>query len=266
MIRCLCSLGFLLLTFAVAHAQGDVAVDVVEVLEEVEFADNVQFAVQAGPQQRQLVKLQTFAKVECAFVRRVCKLTKEQTKSLSEIDDKWVEKATKAPVKKVKGAAVRMQEPGLIGRFFGAQPVAVPVRNGAVPIKEESVRAKVVEHIESFLDEKQKKDYTKAREQREESLAMTMASAMVESLDSRLAFTDEQRKQLKTDMLPWMKKNMNVRVDMFFNGNDYYPDIPTAYLKSLTAEQKQVFSGLQRYMWTDDENFQDGQEPIVIKR
>ena len=221
-------------------------------LEEVEFAD---MAMAMNPGDRNLVKMQTIAKVQCAMVRRVCDLKPDQEKKLDEVNDDWVKKASRQ--KQVMVAQQR--QPGLIAQFFGARPAQVRARPQKVDIQKH-----LDEHFDSFLTDEQKESYEEHKESAAKFRAESTASALVETLQHRLALTDEQRKEIEEKIFDWVSKQ-DLRVEIYFSNNNYYPEIPQQYLKCLNKDQLRIYRGLQRYLFTD-ENFHDGQLPIVIKQ
>ena len=234
----------------------------VEVVVEVAEAEAVQEEIAlAMPVDNNQLKLYRYAQVECALVRRVCELTDEQTKKLAEIDNKWVDKAGKQGLN-VNGAAG--QQPGLLAMFFGAQQPQRRLR--AVP--KANVKKAVEQHIDGLLTEQQKEQYAEAKQRRLDFRTDAIADALIESLQDRLGMTDDQRKAIKEKILPWVAKQ-NIQTMHYFSGNNYYPEIPTHLLsKDLSKDQLAAYRSLQpscTYMFTDD-NFNDGQAPIVIKQ
>lgn len=209
----------------------------------------------ADPKQQ---KLLAYAKVEVALVRRVCDLSDEQLKELATIDDKWVNKISNEQAINV---AANNGQPGLIAMFFGARPAAVNQRQNT----KKGVRIRIDERIAKLLTDQQHALYEKEREARDKFRSEAVADALIESLHPRLGLTEEQRAEIKKKITPWAQR-LKLHTMYYFSGNNYYPNIPEHYLSPiLTKEQMLAYRGLQRHLFTD-ENFNDGNVPIVIKQ
>ena len=171
------------------------------------------------------------------------------------MDNRWLKKVSNEKQVVAQGA---VQQPGLIGMFFGVRPQQPRV------VKKQNVQKRIDTELLKLLDEKQKAQYQKELEQREAFRADANTDALIESLQDRLDLTDEQRTKIKEKMIPWVKRNKNLITIHYFSGNNYYPEIPLHMLAALTDEQRKIYQGMQRHLF-NDENFQDGNDPIVIE-
>ena len=240
-----------------ANAQVAVAVEEVGEVEEAADDDGDEWAVDAQggfPVDRETAKLQAHLAVQRAFVRRVCKLTKQQEKKVKSMDNKWLTKISNE--KQVVGRGA-VQQPGLIGMFFGVRPQQAQV------VKKQNVKKRINDELLGLLNDDQKAAFDKELKKRNEFRSSATADALIETLQDRLDLTDEQRSKIKEKLLPWVKRNPNL-ITMYYFGNGQYPEIPIHLLAALTNEQRKIYQGLQRYLYTDD-NFHNGNQPIVIK-
>jgi hypothetical protein len=243
-----------------AAAEGEVVVAgevVVEVAVADEAAEQVQVQLAAAvPADRNLLKLRAYAQVQAALARRVCELSDEQQKSFAEINDKWVDKI----YREKQQQPVNRPQPGLIAMFFGAKPVANPRQRVTGTTKQQ-----VDQGIEELLTEEQREVFAAEKERREQFRAAASADAIIASLQERLGMTEDQREAIKGKLVPWAK-NMNLHMMYYFSGNNYYPNVPEHLLSPhLDADQMTAYRGLQKHLFTD-ENFNDGNAPIVIKQ
>lgn len=229
----------------------DAAVEV-QAEEAVDFEDVMLPGFPADPE---TAKLQAHLAVHRALVSRVCKLTDQQQKKIKSMDNDWLKKVSNEKNMVANGA---VQQPGLIGMFFGVRPQQPRV------VKKQNVQKRIDEELLGVLNEKQKAEYQKELKQRAAFRNEAIAEALIEALQDRLDLTDKQRVKMKEKMIPWVARNKNLITIHYFSSNNYYPEIPMHLLAALTDEQRKAYQGLQRYLF-NDENFQDGNEPIVIE-
>ncbi len=235
----------------------EIGTEVVEdVAEEVVAEEEVVEDMMVMPADNNMLKLFAHAAVEVALVRRTCELTEEQQKSLAEIDNNWVRKISNE--RKQANANVNAR-PGLIAMFFGARPVANPRA-----VSKADVKTQIEKRIAELLTDQQKQAYEKEKQLRAKFRSEAIADALLESLHARLGLTDQQRQEIKAKVSPWAKR-MNIHTMYYFSGNNYFPDIPEHLLSALDKDQMEAYRGLRRHLFTD-ENFNDGQAPIVIKQ
>ncbi len=233
--------------------QGPVAVAVEEVVEVIEGEELLALPVDDDQQ-----KLFAHANVQVALVRRACRLTRQQKQTLAKFDRAWINSIRNEQVKR---ANPNVQQPGLIAMFFGARPVA----NNPPTVSIDTVKARIDEKISQLLSEEQRDAYEKEKELRDKFRNEATADALIESLQPRLGMTDQQREQIKAKIVPWAAR-MELHTMYYFSGNNYYPDLPEHLLSPvLDKHQMAAYRGLQRHLFTD-ENFNDGNPPIVIKQ
>ncbi len=190
------------------------------------------------------------------MARRVCELSDQQQKSFAAINDKWVDKIYQGQQQNPVNAG----QPGLIAMFFGAKPVVNPRRRAAGSVKQQ-----VDKEIAKLLNDEQKKVFSEEKQRREQFRAAATADAIIASLQERLGMTEDQREAIKAKLVPWAE-SMNLHTMYYFSGNNYYPNVPEHLLSPhLDADQMAAYRGLQKHLFTD-ENFNDGNAPIVIKQ
>jgi hypothetical protein len=234
---------------------GEVVVDVAVADEADEAAEQVQVQV-AMPADQNLLKLRAYARVQAALARRVCELSEQQQKSFAEINDQWVDNI----YREKQQQPVNRAQPGLIAMFFGAKPVANPRRRATGTTKQQ-----VDQGIEELLTDEQRTAFAEEKERREQFRAAATADAIIASLQERLGMSEDQREAIKTKLVPWAK-SMNLHMLHYFSGNNYYPNVPEHLLSPhLDDDQMTAYRGLQKHLFTD-ENFHDGNAPIVIKQ
>ena len=246
-----CTWTFIAFSFAVMPNVS--AQDVIDM--DVEFEFEEADGEGAFPVDPETAKLRAHLAVQRALVGRVCKLTDQQQKKLKSMDNRWLKKISEEKQVIARGA---VQQPGLIGMFFGVRPQQPQV------IKKQNVQKRIDTELLSLLDEEQKAQYEKELKQRAAFRADATAEALIETLQDRLDLTDEQRAKMKEKMIPWVARQKNLITTYYFNGNNYFPDIPLHLLAALTDEQRKAYQGMQRHLFNDD-NFQDGNDPIVIE-
>lgn len=228
------------------------AVVEVQVNEDADFEDVM---LPGFPVDPETAKLQAHLAVHRALVSRVCKLTDQQQKKIKSLDNAWLKKVSNEKNVVARGA---VQQPGLIGMFFGVRPQQPRV------VKKQNVQKRIDAELVGILNEEQKVQYEKELKKRAAFRNEATAEALIETLQDRLDLSDEQRVTIKEKMIPWVARNKNLITIHYFSGNNYYPEIPIHLLAALTDEQRKTYQGLQRYLF-NDENFQDGNEPIVIE-
>ena len=211
-------------------------------------AEEVQMLqLQANPK---FIRMQMKLAVDAALVRRVCELSEGQETDLAKLDDRWL---TKLLDKKVPPV-----QQGVFAAFFGARP------NQGKDVQTVAVSGKIDDALNSILDDDQRAVFAKEKEQRDQFRNESIAEALVESLHERLDMTEQQREQISKKLIPWVAKR-DIVVMYYFGGNNNYPDIPIHFLDSLPNEQKEIYRGLQKHLFTMGE-FRDGNVPIVIER
>ncbi|QDT08864.1 hypothetical protein [Planctomycetes bacterium K23_9] len=213
--------------------------------------DEEEFVLPPDPE---TAKVQAYLAVQRGLITRVCNLTDDQEKKLSSMNNRWLAKVSKENEPKPNGVG---RQPGLIGMFFGVQPQ----RPRAA--RKQNLKKIVDEQLVAVLDDDQKKQLKTEQEESAQFRHAATADALLESLQDRLDMTAEQRTAIKEKILPWVSRSDLVVVH-YFNGNNYYPDIPLHLLTALTPDQRKAYQGLQRHLFTHD-NFNDGNEPIVIE-
>ena len=228
-----------------ATAEDDIQVgDAVDV--------DVEVAAMLPPGNPAMQRLHTNLAVQRAFIARVCDLSEEQKTKLAKMDEKWLDKISQEPEKNA------IQPDGLIAAFFGA-----PKREPNRPIQPKLIQQRVDAKLLEVLTPKQSEVFEAARKKRIEFRNRAIAEALIETLQDPLDLTDEQRVELVTKIMPWVEKSNLVTVH-YFQGQNYYPEIPIYLLDALSEKQLKVYQGLQRYLFNAD-NFNDGNAPIVIE-
>ncbi len=128
-----------------------------------------------------------------------------------------------------------------------------------------TVRKEIEKRVAELLTDEQKKVYEKEQKLRDKFRSEATADALIESLQPRLGMTEEQRAEIKAKIAPWVDRS-NLHTMYYFSGNNYYPDIPEHLLSQhWTKIRWLAYRGLQKHLFTE-ENFNDGQAPIVIKQ
>ncbi|MGB7343317.1 MAG: hypothetical protein WBD20_03835 [Pirellulaceae bacterium] len=244
----------MLAPFAAAQEEGDLVDE--EVIAEYEaqleeIAAEAEFVLPVDPE---TAKVQAHLAVRRGLITRVCDLTPGQQKKLAGMDNQWLGELSK---NNEVNQNVRGVQPGLIGMFFGVQPQAPRA------VRKQNLQKKVDEELANVLTDQQKKTLESEEKKSKEFRDSAVADALIESLQDRLDMTEKQRTEIKEKILPWVARS-DLVVIHYFNGNNYYPDIPIHLLGALSDEQRKAYLSLQRHTWTHD-NFNDGNVPIVIE-
>jgi hypothetical protein len=206
------------------------------------------------PPDPETAKVLAHVAVRRALMKRVCDLTGDQEKQLSGMDRKWLSELSKKNEPKPVGGAI---QPGIIGMFFGVQPQQRRV------VRKQNMTKKVDAALLDVLNEDQKERLDEETKAADDFRSSATADALIEALQPRLDMSDEQRVEIKKKMLPWVSRS-DIVVTYYFNGNNYYPQIPMHLLDALNAEQKQIYQGLRCHLWTHGQ-VNDGNQPIVIE-
>ncbi|TWU00772.1 hypothetical protein [Stieleria varia] len=207
-------------------------------------------------------KLKAYVRRQRVLVSLVCELDDVQKKQLDELDDKWVQEKIKQSVERPE-QEVRVVQPNLIARFFGAQPRPINRGRGQPFVDEAAVRSTIDEAITGILTQEQEKLLDDERLAAERFQHEATADAVIECLSTQLNVRDEQREPLKTKLIPWLK-NRDMMMSPYFSGNQYVPSIPSHLLDGLDKEQLKIYGGLQQVSFSS-ESFNNGETPIVIK-
>jgi hypothetical protein len=259
------SLPSLLLMLAAASwsssvgAQEEAEVATEEVIEAYEAEMEAEIEADAGeefelPPDPETAKVLAHLAVRRALMKRVCDLTEDQEKQLSGMDRKWLSKLSKKNELKPVGGAI---QPGIIGMFFGVQPQHRRV------VRKQNLTKSVDDALLAVLTDDQKEQLAAEQKKADDFRNAATADALIEALQPRLDMSDEQRAEIKKRILPWVSRS-DIVVTYYFNGNNYYPQIPMHLLDSLNAEQKQIYQGLRCHLWMQGQ-VNDGNQQIVIE-
>jgi hypothetical protein len=197
-------------------------------------------------------RLNGYVRVESALVRRVCKLSDEQEKSLCGLNDAWVKKNSDAAAK----PAIN-----LLGNLLGGAAVQ-PAMSTITPVNR--IQNLYRAEITKILTPEQMKAYEAEAKTRQEFKCRANAECIIAMLERKVCLKDEQRESLSNDLAKW-KGIGDVYTAFYFQNENYFPNIPRSLLqKHLTANQMGVVNSLQTVQF-QREQFQDDQA-IVIRR
>ena len=268
-MRCICLLMFCLTILAAiptrGRAQALVPVEVAteEVVEEV--VQDVADAVVAGEEvDVEVVDLEAlewvelnqanepylklvyrYAKVQVAFVSRVCELSDDQLADLKTIDKKWVD-AKLAEVRQ------RPQQKGLMRgvlRFLGGQQPAPANRQLQPQELIPRLQTVIDNRVNELLDEAQRAEFAKEVEAKQEFRSQAQAALILAALDRHVFFSAEQRQALSKDVADWIKKEkLDLYCQFYFQNPNYVPDVPMRVMKEhLSEDQVSALNGMNRW-------------------
>ena len=219
-------------------------------------------AVQNDPQ---LWLLSTYARVNTAFARRVCKLTPDEERLLALMTDAWI--AQQMAARGQDDAPIQGIAAG-IARFLRCAAAARPFRNEEQPQQVISrVKQAIDKQIDNALSEEHRETYRTEREARDKFRSQALASVLVAAIDDRVYLSTEQRQRLEAELTLWSKKDLYWQ--FYFQNQNYVPDLPTGIMsKVLNTEQLDALKGAQAYMYDLAQiELQMMQErPIAIER
>lgn len=250
----------------VDDANKDVAVQTL-VEEEKEIVEIVQleFAMDAGAQDPQMLLLIGYARVNCALARRACTLSEGEEQKLSQLNTAWIDKQVKESI-----SAPAIGVVAGIARFLGGRAAAAEVQNingDPQQIAIPKVKKKIDIAIEEALEPEHREAYQRERESREEFRKRALAAVLVSSLDERVFLTQQQRDDLEPEVDKWLTKDLYWQ--FYFQNANYIPDIPKRVLsKVLSGEQLEALNGAQawNYEVSQIELQMMREEPVMIER
>lgn len=193
-----------------------------------------------------------------SLISNVCDLSEEQTQQFAKMDAKFV-KNELLQAKKKNG--VHIEKPNVIAMFFGAQPIERRINQPGAE-KRRAIKS-IDARIDEILTEPQRAKLTEERKAAEQFYHQSLAEALIERLDERLNFTDEQRETLKKELTPWVSKQ-NVSAESYFTGGNFYPSVPTQLLRCLDKEQLRIYALLHKANF-GQQNLHAGLGQIIVE-
>jgi cation transport regulator ChaC len=205
----------------------------------IDMAD-VEFAAVAGEAElAQVDAVGNAVKVEKAFLRRACKLTEEQEKTLESFDQKWIKKNVKVPGNQMVN--------GVMMGFNEGQSSSGAARKAAFKA--------ISKVMVPLLDAEQKTAFDTEVAARDEFERQVRLDALLLLLDEKLYLREEQREELRKVLSKGAVANIDP-YNYMMNSN-YLPTLPdSAIMKVLDAEQKKVYAAIQKVSFGVSEDLQ----------
>ncbi len=174
-------------------------------------------------------------KVELAFVKRICKLSDEQQKQLSELAGPALINIAGG---NVAGDAAKLR--------VVQQQVAVR-RRGIPANPRKNVQKAIANLLEEHFSENFAATYQNEIDARNESHKRASALFLVGFLDERLVLTEEQRTKLTDVLMRTWQDDWFRAIRYMRSNNHYFPTVPDRSVsKHLTPRQKLIWRGIQK--------------------
>ncbi len=186
---------------------------------------------------------------ELAFIRLLCDLPLEKRKA--------VYAAGVAEMDSIAAAMAEQQNRG--GRVLGAARIAVPGKQQAVNDPPKAIRAALDTALKKALPEDQYKAYHEEAEYRKAQRKQAAIHSVVARLDGMLCLTPEVREKMTESIADNWQEDWERWLQMNQYGDQYFPTVPDQLVVDhLNAEQRQVWTGLQKVSFGGWGNFGGG--------
>lgn len=185
---------------------------------------------------------------ELAFIRMMCDLPKDKRQAVRA-----------AGLKVVDEVATGMAEQQNRGRVLGAVRAGVPTKQQAINDPPKAIRMALDVALKEALPEDQLKTYLEEAEHRKNQRKAAAIHSVVARLDGMLCLTAEVRDKITATIAESWQEDWERWLQMHQYGDQYFPTVPDKLVSEhLNAEQRQVWTGLQKVSFGGWGNFGGG--------